>query len=510
MKKVTSLFCVFALFATTLCAESIEVTTSEMDVTSEGSFLYVIERAESGSTIEFNFDGEELDYGQGTGIVIKGKSLTINGLNKKNGKRVFLKGTQSLFTISEESEVSLNNLIIDGFKGIAIRLSGNSVLNADNCVFSNNYETAPSAVNNGGVIRISSAKATLKNSLFTKNRCGGGYGGGAVCAYAASELRVENCSFVENEGVCGGAIGINATAKNTSPKVYIVNSTFANNIADDRGGAVYIQTATTVDVLSPVIVNCTFVGNLGNNGGALCVWSRATTSMKPTFINNLFAENYSNTWMEDETQYDILAFYMGGELDGNNQPIPQTIFPTCMNNLYVNSSKDFFKDSSNKQIDFSNNTIFKAVEKNPWDEGDMSFNHQTSVLEGDKMVAMIHENSIAIGAGVAAVTDIEIPATDQLGKERPSKPAVGAVEYSILSGISSVSGDECNIKIFSIGNNVSVSGITEVTPMNVYDLTGKLIFESMVQNNVSTKIDVNEGIYIAKVGNMTAKLVISK
>ena len=46
--------------------------------------------------------------------------------------------------------------------------------------------------------------------------------------------------------------------------------------------------------------------------------------------------------------------------------------------------------------------------------------------------------------------------------------------------------------------------------MNVYDLTGKLIFESMVQNNVSTKIDVNEGIYIAKVGNVTAKLVISK
>ena len=185
MKKITGLFFVFAFFTSVLCAKSIEVTTSEMDVTIAGSLPYVIENAESGSIIEFNFDGEELDYGEGTGIIIKGKNLTINGINKKNGKRVFIKGVQSLFTVSESSELSLNDLIIDGFKSIAIRLSGSSVLNVDNCQFSNNYEAVPGAINNGGVIRVSSAKAVLKSSLFIKNRCGGSYGGGAVCAYAA-------------------------------------------------------------------------------------------------------------------------------------------------------------------------------------------------------------------------------------------------------------------------------------------------------------------------------------
>lgn len=238
MKKVTFLTCVLALCTSTMFAQTLEVTTADMDPVAAGGLVYVIEHAESGSVIEFNFDGEVLDYGEGTGIAIKGKTLTFNGINKKNGKRVTIKGLESLFTVGEASVISLNDLIIDGFKNIAIRLSGNSTLNANNCQFSNNYEPLSSKVNNGGVMRVSGSNAFLKNSLFLKNRCGASYGGGAVCAYGDSELRVENCSFVENEGAAGGAIGVNATAKNPSPRVYIANSTFANNIADDRGGAI--------------------------------------------------------------------------------------------------------------------------------------------------------------------------------------------------------------------------------------------------------------------------------
>jgi|GEM_PF-97580 len=435
MKKVTFLTCVLALCTSTMFAQTLEVTTADMDPVAAGGLVYVIDHAESGSVIEFNFDGEVLDYGEGTGIAIKGKKLTFNGINKKNGKRVTIKGLESLFTVGEASEISLNDLIIDGFKNIAIRLSGNSTLNANNCQFSNNYEPLSSKVNNGGVIRVSGSNAFLKNSLFLKNRCGASYGGGAVCAYGDSELRVENCSFVENEGAAGGAIGVNATAKNPSPRVYIANSTFANNIADDRGGAIYMQTATAVDVFSPVIVNCTFVGNLGSNGGALCVWSKATTTMEPTFVNNLFAENYSNTWMDDESRFDIVAFYMAGQVDANNQPLPQTVLPVCKNNLYVAASDGFFADGSNKAVNFDSDVIFAATEQNPWDEGDESYNHQTSVLSGDMKIAMIAENSIASGAGIAVVDGVEIPTVDQLGNARPATPSVGAVEYSSLCGI---------------------------------------------------------------------------
>lgn len=154
MKKVTFLTCVLALCTSTMFAQTLEVTTADMDPVAAGGLVYVIDHAESGSVIEFNFDGEVLDYGEGTGIAIKGKKLTFNGINKKNGKRVTIKGLESLFTVGEASEISLNDLIIDGFKNIAIRLSGNSTLNANNCQFSNNYEPLSSKVNNGGVIRV--------------------------------------------------------------------------------------------------------------------------------------------------------------------------------------------------------------------------------------------------------------------------------------------------------------------------------------------------------------------
>lgn len=98
MKKVTFLTCVLALCTSTMFAQTLEVTTADMDPVAAGGLVYVIDHAESGSVIEFNFDGEVLDYGEGTGIAIKGKKLTFNGINKKNGKRVTIKGLESLFS----------------------------------------------------------------------------------------------------------------------------------------------------------------------------------------------------------------------------------------------------------------------------------------------------------------------------------------------------------------------------------------------------------------------------
>ena len=75
-----------------------------MDPVAAGGLVYVIDHAESGSVIEFNFDGEVLDYGEGTGIAIKGKKLTFNGINKKNAENEqIIKGLESLFTVGEAS-----------------------------------------------------------------------------------------------------------------------------------------------------------------------------------------------------------------------------------------------------------------------------------------------------------------------------------------------------------------------------------------------------------------------
>ncbi len=289
-------------------------------------------------------------------------------------------------------------------------------------------------------------------------------------------------------------------------RVYIANSTFANNIADDRGGAIYMQTATAVDVFSPVIVNCTFVGNLGSNGGAFCVWSKATTTMEPTFVNNLFAENYSNTWMDDESRFDIVAFYMAGQVDANNQPLPQTVLPVCKNNLYVAASDGFFADGSNKAVNFDSDVIFAATEQNPWDEGDESYNHQTSVLSGDMKIAMIAENSIASGAGIAVVDGVEIPTVDQLGNARPATPSVGAVEYSSLSGITENVKDV--VRIWNSGNIVYATGLNKAATAKVYSMTGGLVYEGIIANHSALELPIEEGVYLIVVDKAIQKLII--
>lgn len=54
MKKVTFLTCVLALCTSTMFAQTLEVTTADMDPVAAGGLVYVIEHAESGSVIEFN------------------------------------------------------------------------------------------------------------------------------------------------------------------------------------------------------------------------------------------------------------------------------------------------------------------------------------------------------------------------------------------------------------------------------------------------------------------------
>lgn len=508
MKKITLLSCMFVMFASILCAESVEVTTAEMNEETQGSLLYVIANAPEGAetTIDFNFDGEVLNYADGAGIAIANKKLVINGINKKNSKQVVIKGTKTLFKMSNAAEVILIHVTITDFKGIAMTLAGGSTVIAEGCLFENNFEPETNKKNNGGVMRINASKAIVKNSIFIKNRGGGSYGGGALCVYGAADLRVENCSFIQNVATSGGAIGVNATAKNASPKVYIVNSTFANNLTDDRGGAIYMQTATDVNVFAPVVVNCTFVGNInGNDGGAINVWSRATTSMRPVFVNNLFGANYRAAWLDKEELNDVWAYYLGGELDGDGNPLPQTVFPTCKNNVYVSAPDKFF-DASNKKADFEK--IFEEAIKNPLDEGDDYFDHKSSKLSGDMMVAMIAENSPARGAGTTIADGVEIPTTDQLGNPRPATTSAGAVEYGSATGIYTPSTNGSDIKIWNDGNQLFVNGIETATSVSVYDLTGKQVYEGIVQNGTSASLQVEKGIYVAKANGVTAKLVI--
>lgn len=504
MKKSTLLVLMVLFSIGMLKSQTLEVTTSEMNASIEGSLLNVLANATSEAVVEFNFEGEILDYGVGTGLLVDAKKITLNGINKRNGKKVTIKGVNTLFSLSGSAELIMNDLILTGFTGVAIKVSGGSTITAERCVFKDNIDPKNTSGNNGGVMRISASNAVLKHSLFINNKGAGSYGGGAICAYDKSNLSVESCSFVQNVGYSGGAIGINARKDKGLPQVYIANSTFANNIVDDRGGAIYMQTdvqAGEVAFFSPAIVNCTFVGNLGKDGGALCVWSRATTKMTPIFVNNLFVENYRDAWMENESRNDVWAFYMGGSVDVNGNPLPQTIFPTCKNNLYVSSSEGFFSDESNKVVNLSNDVVFKAMEKNPLDEGENYYNHQTSVLERDQKVPMIAENSVARDAGISSFEGVVVPTTDQLGNPRGATPSVGSVEYAVLSGLEEdLNLADAGILIWNIGRQLHVKGVEGAAKVYVFDFLGRLVIKAHLDDDSSCRLDgLDRGVFIVKV-----------
>lgn len=182
------------------------------------------------------------------------------------------------------------------------------------------------------------------------------------------------------------------------------------------------------------------------------------------------------------------------------------LLPVCKNNLYVAASDGFFADGSNKAVNFDSDVIFAATEQNPWDEGDVSYNHQTSVLSGDMKIAMIAENSIASGAGIAVVDGVEIPTVDQLGNARPATPSVGAVEYSSLSGITGNVKDV--VRIWNSGNIVYATGLDKAATAKVYSMTGGLVYEGIIANHSALELPIEEGVYLIVVDKAIQKLII--
>lgn len=521
MKKLTLLVSAFALVAGTMSAKTLQVTTTEMNAATEGSLLHVMANLASGevNTIEFNFDGNLLDYSAEECIGFKldaSQQIVFDGINKKNNTMVTINGNTNFLDMKSGAEVTINKMKVTGFKGVAFKTADGSKLTLNNCVFESNRDPKNEKGNNGSILRAGGGNIVVDGCLFEKNKAMGSYGGGALCLYQSSatapSMRVVNSTFLMNEAESGGAIAVNVRSGNGSvPTVYIANCTFANNMVNNRGGAIYMQTAEVAGVFKPVIVNNTFVGNITNivtsdDGGAINLWSRATTTMEPILVNNLFAENYYNPWDVELHANDVKAFYLGGEIVGDKEQ-PQTVKPIVKNNFFAAANDTFYqslsKADNNDIIDFNTDNIFAATEQNPWDEGDPEYHHKTAKLSGDLKVAMISNESIATGMGATSVDGVEIPKKDQLGNDRPSVPSIGAVEYTNMGSVAQI--ETNTTAIVKQGDIISVS---ENATLYIYNISGSLINTVKVEAGETVSIaELQAGLYFAKAGDCVLKFV---
>ncbi len=524
-------------------AQTMTVTTDVMDPATEGSLVKIIADAPAGKhiDIEFNFDGTELVYKMGKAMEIKGKDITINGVNKKNGKRVVMsapmfmgtdgKETASpLFNVTTDGKLALKNVEITGCRKIVMYCQDNGVLNISDSRFYENRDIKATGGNNGGVLRHSGGTVTIERSVFEKNEGNGGYGGGAICTYntenKACSMTMRACTFKENtSATSGGAYAVNLRNNNTVPTVLIENCTFAGNFVSDRGGAIYMQDAHAPakndKAFSPVLVNNTFVGNASgkekeDTGGAINFWARSSAViMTPILFNNLFASNHLAVFNETEDHMsDIRCFYLDGDTSGETV-LTQTVKPSVANNLFCGTENKFYSvygsKNNNGKVDFEKDPIFLEKTDNLLGGDEPDEIHFTAKLYSDLCIAAIAKNSVAIGKGVASFEGINAPATDQYGNKRPAKPAVGAAEYTedTATGVNTVAAAATDkAQLFLANGAIVATGFEGAATLDVVNVAGQWMFSATVTNGQQVAVDaLPAGVYVARMNGASVKFV---
>jgi predicted outer membrane repeat protein len=160
------------------------------------------------------------------------------------------------------------------------------------CTFNNNQ-----APNNGGgaISSYVPLDLSINESTFRFNWA---RGGGAIGQFVGGSLNIFASTFYANEAqaVDGGALFLNSAFTS----VLITNSTFAQNAANNNGGAIALMTVSSIASPGLSIFNSTF-GNNGAllTGGAICRREGSTANIAIT--STVFWSNGAgqNAWGPD-------------------------------------------------------------------------------------------------------------------------------------------------------------------------------------------------------------------
>ncbi len=195
-----------------------------------------------------NADG---DYGYGGAIFARGDLVDISGAS------------------DEYAEFSENHALTGG----AVYVSKHALTtNIENVEFEGNWAS------DIGALGIFGKNTTLTNLLFENNYTTGEFenfndGAGALFFGSEAQAVLDNGMFISNKSAgVGGAIATRSPDKgnNSAAKLDIKNSTFRENVAATKGGAIYTAFYNSQEVVDHAYVTDTkFFANEANEGGAI-------------------------------------------------------------------------------------------------------------------------------------------------------------------------------------------------------------------------------------------------
>ena len=223
---------------------------------------------ELNAIIENASDGSEInletDY-NGSGEIEISKNLTING----NNHIIDANSKSRIFSILGNNSIILNN--IQFYNANSLDENGGAIfadahdLKINNCQFINNH-----AMNGGAV--YTNCKVEYNNCEFRENIANGN-GGAVESAYV--ETVIKNSTFINNTAeVAGGAVLLERSYNqfalkaniNNAMNTTIENTVFENNTANTGGGAIYSEHYLTIR-------DCEFNENYAYYGGAIYTYN---------------------------------------------------------------------------------------------------------------------------------------------------------------------------------------------------------------------------------------------
>ncbi len=188
-------------------------------------------------------------------VVYLDANSTIDGFTITGGdSREFKDPPAALTTKSSDYDIGIviencifeENHAIDGHSAVGL----GSIVNVRNCFFRNNNA------------RSASGNSYFYDCIFENNN--GAYSGGSPNK-AAAPLFIR-CIFRGNHATIGGALGIHFASA-------IIGCLFIDNVADEKGGALYLSSGENVQLEtwagSHTVDHCTFINNQAPEGPVL-------------------------------------------------------------------------------------------------------------------------------------------------------------------------------------------------------------------------------------------------
>lgn len=253
--------------------------------------------------------------------ILKVESSDFSGNSAKHSGAAIYANNYALLNINASDFSGNNTVVSSGGGGAAVYANGsNKAININQTQFSGNV-----SANDGGALLFNNIAATINVSAnhFNANMANNGLGGAiALTGVASGYLSVQRSSFVENEANSGGAIAHDANSSPTG----ILNSTFANNQANNNGGALALSKN------SHMIEYSSFVGNLASVDGGAIHTSTSLTIQRSLLLGNIATGGGNNVnGLFIDTGFNLIGY------DSDAGVYPIEVYDPAVNGSFTSS-----------------------------------------------------------------------------------------------------------------------------------------------------------------------------